>query len=608
MGNLRRVLLVAWVGIALGCGGIGEQRADEGSVAIDVQQSALSAADAARVTLRVSGVGIAPDIVRDLARQGSGWRGVIGGIPAGTDRVFHADAYDISGTIIYQGQATATITKANTVMVTIVLQQKTPPNPFVNHVPVITSLVASSTQVAPGDQLALGASGYDMDEDDYIRWIWSAPAGTFDTPNSNISKWTAPSTEGLYDLTITASDGRGGVRSATLRITVSYGNAHGTAIVVADLNTWPEIARVTANPGRIGAGEAAALLASASDADGDALRYAWTDDCSGRFSDTAAPDPTWNAPLPAPASGVCNLNVVVTDARGGVNTGTLTVQVGSDASFAIAPSVLGTFQSTDTVVPGEAIRFQVEAVDPEGGSLSFQWTASVGTLGTPGAITNPSGSTTSQVDWTPPAGPGPFVVTVIITDPSGLRITRSFTVGGDLVADQSQLVSQNMYSIGLEDDYRARQTVTVGRTGRLVGVELSIFLCSAGADPLASLVLLASANGQPIGQASIPAGQLGLSPACATPRAPAGADNYFSLSPQTIGSAYFNFAANAPMVQSGTLILFEARLQQRAGLAPAHFHVGGSSTDAYAGGNISLAWRGTWDSGPNDLAFKTFVQ
>jgi hypothetical protein len=450
MRETSRILLAGLLGLTFACHGSADPVT--GEAAIEVQSAALTASEATHVTLRVSGVGISRDIVRELTRQGSGWRGVIGGIPVGADRLFHADAYDKYGTIIYQGEATATVQKASTVMVLIVLQQKTPPQPFVNHVPFIDSVLASSSQVAPGDQLAFGATGHDIDDGDVLSWAWSSAAGAFDAPHTAITKWTAPAAEGDYDVTVTLSDGRGGVRSVTLKVSVAYGYAHGTAIVVTDLNTWPEIARVTANPGLVGAGEAARLLASATDSDGDALRYAWTDDCAGRFSDTAAPDPTWNAPAPAPASGLCTLTVVVTDARGGVNTGTLTVQVGPAQPFNLGPSVLATFQSTDTVIAGEPVTFEIEAVDPEGGALTFAWTASTGALGTPASASNPSGSTSNTVGWTAPTA-GTATITVTVRDPAGLETAGSFSIEVQAGSLRFVAVSAGFsYTCGLKTD------------------------------------------------------------------------------------------------------------------------------------------------------------
>jgi hypothetical protein len=582
----------------LGCGAGAQQDGEGGASAIEVQTAALSASDAVRVTLRVSGVGISPDIVRDLVRQGSGWRGVIGGIPVGTGRLFHADAYDRFGTIIYQGEATAEITKATTVMVMIVLQQKTPPQPFVNAVPFIDSVVASASQVAPGDQLALGATGHDVDDGDVLSWTWSAAAGVFDAPNTAITKWTAPDTEGQYDITVSLSDNRGGVRSITFHVNVAYGYAHGTAIVVADLNTWPEIARVTATPGAVGAGEAARLLVSVTDADGDALHYAWTDNCSGSFSDTAAPDPTWNAPTPAPASGLCTLTVVVTDVRGGLNTGRLTVQVGVAQPVQLAPSVIATFQSVDTCTAGQNVDFDIEAIDPEGGALTFTWTAAAGVLGPPSTVPNPSGSTTGKVTWTAPASGGSFTVTVVVRDPAGQETSHTFSVtvtGGTTVVDQSQLLSplDGQY---LSATTQLGQMVLSGRAGQLVGIELSVVSCGALVDPRATVELSVSDGSRVIASASRLGSVFGTG--CLSQGLVAG----------SIGTGYFDFGAAAPTIAKNAKLFLTVSFVDSFGPVDS-MRVGFADSNPYPAGAAWVINSGKRTDLPTvDLAFKTFVR
>lgn len=68
-----------------------------------------------------------------------------------------------------------------------------------------------------------------------------------------------------------------------------------------------------------------AVKAFASDAEGDAMTFAWSDDCGGTFvSGAGTLAPTWKAP--AQNCKVCVLRLDVTDARGGENYGTISVK------------------------------------------------------------------------------------------------------------------------------------------------------------------------------------------------------------------------------------------------------------------------------------------
>ncbi len=69
-------------------------------------REALSASDVTRVVVTVTGAGIAAPLVQSLVRVGGRWQGTIGGIPAGSGRSFHGDAFDASSTVIYTGDAT----------------------------------------------------------------------------------------------------------------------------------------------------------------------------------------------------------------------------------------------------------------------------------------------------------------------------------------------------------------------------------------------------------------------------------------------------------------------------------------------------------------------
>jgi hypothetical protein len=87
-----------------------------------------------------------------------------------------------------------------------------------NHPPTVTAK-AEQTTVAPGAQVTILAEAYDPDGDT-LAIRWSAPSGTFNNPTGTNTYWTAPQTPGPVTFTISADDGRGGVTTATVTVTV----------------------------------------------------------------------------------------------------------------------------------------------------------------------------------------------------------------------------------------------------------------------------------------------------------------------------------------------------------------------------------------------------
>jgi N-acetylneuraminic acid mutarotase len=412
-----------------GCGNLGER----GEAAISVQGQALSSADVARVEVTVSGVHVSPVMTSELVARADDWYGVIGAIPIGANRTFTARAYDAAGTLLYQGEATGvTIAAGTRAQVLIVLQQVTPPDPFVNQAPRIDSLVASAQQVAPGATVSLALVAHDADPGDTLTYSWTAAGGSFTDAGQPTTSWTAPGTEGAVTLTCTVTDNHGASVSISLAIDVRAHHGTGEAEVIATLNTWPVASGVTAAPAQIAPGETVALDLSAADADGDSLSYSWTDgggDCAGSFSASDAEDPSWTAPAGAPAAGTCTLAVTISDGRGGETTASVLVHVGDLPSSNIAPRITATFQSALTVSAGDGVTFRISAEDPEGAPLSFAWTTTSGTLGTP---TTSGGD--SEVSWTAPNAGTSSEIRVSITDGAGGETTHVFTVSGPTVA------------------------------------------------------------------------------------------------------------------------------------------------------------------------------
>ena len=400
--------------------------ANTGDANVGVATQAASTADVTKVTLTVSGPGIPTAIVKDLKFVNGQWAGKLSGIPVGSDRVFLAEAYDATNTILYTGGASGvTITKGETTSVALVLQQKTPPNPFANGAPQISSLVASAAEAAPGAPVALAVTATDPDND-ALTYAWTATGGSLANAATATPIWTAPLTDGTQTLSVSVTDGNGGQAGMSVQLKT---NSKGSAEVSTTFNNWPVVTQVAAAPGQLQPGDSSILTVTATDVDGDALTYAWSDNCGGSFSSTLADAPTWTAPATTPSGGTCTLTVSVSDGRGGAASGELLIGVNlPDAN--LPPVIDQYFQSADAVSATEQVNLWVSASDPEGAAVSFTWAASGGTLGT---ATDTASS--SELMWTAPSTSGTYSVTATVTDASGLTTTLPFAVDVLCVSD-----------------------------------------------------------------------------------------------------------------------------------------------------------------------------
>jgi hypothetical protein len=281
---------VRWACIALWLCACSRAPASDGaSVRVVVAARALSGA-----ITRVS-VSVAPgDAAADLARGPDGTFSGTLGVPVGALTVT-ATAW--SGTVVVgSGSGSITVSAGQTAQLFIAALDTTGPPPLPDHSPVITSLAASATAVAVGDQLTLAATAVDADADP-ITFGWSAaPAecGTFAAPTSSSTTWTAAAV-GPCVVTITAS-ARGQSDSRSTSILVSAAVATPTLVQHVSSSTNPVGVGIPGNdfkftlPNRVGAGNCLIL----------GMSYAWSSTRTVSVSDDngnswpAAPAATTN--------------------------------------------------------------------------------------------------------------------------------------------------------------------------------------------------------------------------------------------------------------------------------------------------------------------------
>ena len=88
-----------------------------------------------------------------------------------------------------------------------------------NHPPKVRALCDPCT-VAAGRTVTLNADAQDADGD-ALTYAWSAPSGAAATATSKQTTWTAPSVEGPVPITVRVTDGKGGIASDVITITVT---------------------------------------------------------------------------------------------------------------------------------------------------------------------------------------------------------------------------------------------------------------------------------------------------------------------------------------------------------------------------------------------------
>ncbi|MBE4751375.1 PKD domain-containing protein [Corallococcus sp. ZKHCc1 1396] len=391
---------------------------------------ALAGDEVSRVTVTLTASGV-PTSTTVLTRAEGAWSGAIYQIPVGTNRTFTAEAFASDGSLRYRGQATGVaITSGSTAMVAITLQSLQSGGTFDNTAPIIDSLVASSSSVLPGGTLSLQATAHDPDASDTIAFAWTTTDGTFGSPGSGSTTWTAPTTAGSYALTLIVTDSRGAASTLRVDITVvstDGGAGSGAAAVTVSFNTSPSVQRITASRSPVPVGQGTVVTAQASDGDGDTLSYQWSASCPGTWTQATSSVATFTpSAVPTGDCGSCALTVTAKDPKGGQSQGTLRVCVGPGTGASVPPRIVLANQSASSVNGGGTVTFRVLAEDGDGSALTFAWAASTGTLGTA-----TSGFTSSENSWKAPAcapsGAAPSV-TATVTNAKGFSASTTFSV------------------------------------------------------------------------------------------------------------------------------------------------------------------------------------
>ena len=140
---------------------------------------------------------------------------LIGGIPPGNGYTISLTGTSADGLATCVGSATFNVSARTTTNVSVLLQCNTPPseagsaqvNGTVYSCASVSSISVSPAEVNVGSSAAVAATATGpLGDGGALTYAWSAPSGTFDTPNAASANFTC-SAGGPVTLTLTVSDG-----------------------------------------------------------------------------------------------------------------------------------------------------------------------------------------------------------------------------------------------------------------------------------------------------------------------------------------------------------------------------------------------------------------
>ena len=270
-----------------------------------------------------------------------------------------------------------------------------------NAAPAIISLEAATERIAPLDTCDITCEAGDVDGDS-LTYTWTTDQGEVFGEGRKV-KWGAPDVEGLFRVSVTVDDGRGGTaeRSISLRVRNNYA---------------PKIQSLSASPEWAKPGTSTYIACTATDDDGDEVSYEWEAAYGEVFGQGGSI--SWLAPE-QPGSYV--VTVQVSDEFGGVSRRDIVISV----SPGEAP-VLGEFVVEP--IGHNLLKFEaqvwdifigrscsVECVVLKGEEpLTYEWSTDVGNLTADGS---------AVATWEAPEVRGPATITVDVTDVNGNTAT-----------------------------------------------------------------------------------------------------------------------------------------------------------------------------------------
>jgi len=213
---------------------------------------------------------------------------------------------------------------------------------------------------------------------------------------------------------------RGGMRKKSL-VLISVAIVVAAALVAILFNTVlanhrPAIISLAAEQEEVLLLGSSQIACNASDPDGDELSYEWAAS-GGSIAGTGAVV-NWVAPGEV---GTYDITVLVTDSRGGEDTGSITLSVETSIPLTVEDLTVTADhkylkETAGGYKVGKTQEFRIACVASDtSGELIYEWSCTDGQI---------SGED-SMITWTAPDVSGEATVTVIVTDVAANRVTKS---------------------------------------------------------------------------------------------------------------------------------------------------------------------------------------
>jgi len=263
-----------------------------------------------------------------------------------------------------------------------------------NHQPAIASLTSPERVIPSGScQIVCNATDGDGDE---LSYNWSASAGELNGDGATVT-WIAPDSIGVYNITVTVTDGRGDEVTKQVAIVVRANRTPTITDLVAEADWTLPLGTVQ-------------LTCTASDPDEDELTYEWTASMGNIWGTGAAVN--WTAPQ---ETGIYYITVVVMDSHGSSDIRTLSATVAQEQPPVIEELLvtaehcyLKTYSSGYRV--GKEQEYHIECILSDNSSVvAYNWSCDDGEISGEGP----------KITWTAPNASVDVTVTVIVSDVSG---------------------------------------------------------------------------------------------------------------------------------------------------------------------------------------------
>jgi hypothetical protein len=200
---------------------------------------------------------------------------------------------------------------------------------------------------------------------------------------------------------------RGGVKRNSLLIVSAVIVVSVALFLALSCNSQrPVITSLEADTGWIVPLGSLRVTCNASDPDGDELSYSWS--ASGGEINGEGAMATWTAP---DSVGSYTVAVTVTDGHGADVTKQVIITVGANR----APYISNVVASADQTTPSCSLQVTCNATDPDGDQLSYEWSASSGSIT----------GTNAVASWVAPEEIGMYDITVVVDDGRGGNVTRT---------------------------------------------------------------------------------------------------------------------------------------------------------------------------------------